>query len=58
MSPPSVILPDWNTIQTRLLLNEINDTPNKMHFIEVHMDVNDTPEKLNKVAQAFSNQNS
>lgn len=29
-----------------------------MHFIEAHMDVNDTPEKLNKVAQAFSNQNS
>lgn len=40
------------------VLNEINDTPNKMHFIEVHMDVNDAPEKLNKVAQAFSNQNS
>jgi TPP-dependent 2-oxoacid decarboxylase len=29
-----------------------------MDFIEVHMNVNDTPEKLNKVAQAFSNQNS
>lgn len=29
-----------------------------MHFIEVHMDVNDAPEKLSKVAQAFSNQNS
>jgi indolepyruvate decarboxylase len=40
------------------VLNEINDTPNKKHFIEVHMDANDTPEKLNKVAQAFSNQNS
>ncbi|MGX5792073.1 hypothetical protein ACWKSJ_13840 (plasmid) [Staphylococcus equorum] len=40
------------------MLNEINDTPNKKHFIEVHMDANDTPEKLNKVAQAFSNQNS
>lgn len=44
--------------ELKKVLNEINDTPNKMHFIEVHMDVNDAPEKLNKVAQAFSNQNS
>lgn len=28
---------------------------NKMHFSEVHMDVNDVPEKLNKVGQTFSN---
>ncbi|MDW5472674.1 hypothetical protein [Staphylococcus equorum] len=44
--------------ELKKVLNEINDTPNKMHFIEVHMDANDAPEKLNKVAQAFSNQNS
>ncbi len=28
---------------------------NKMQFSEVHMDANDVPEKLNKVAQTFSN---
>lgn len=28
---------------------------NKMQFSEVYMDANDVPEKLNKVAQTFSN---
>ena len=38
-------------------LNEINQTPNMMHFVEVHMDVHDAPEKLDAIGKAFAQQN-
>ncbi|GGI42555.1 alpha-keto acid decarboxylase family protein [Mammaliicoccus stepanovicii] len=39
-------------------LMNINNEPNRMHFIEVKMHVSDAPEKLDAIGKAFSKQNS
>ena len=44
-----------NTLATAL--DEINQNPNIMHFVEVHMDVHDAPEKLDAIGKAFAQQN-
>ncbi|WP_210126412.1 MULTISPECIES: alpha-keto acid decarboxylase family protein [unclassified Staphylococcus] len=44
-----------NTLATAL--DEINQKPNIMHFVEVHMDVHDAPEKLDAIGKAFAQQN-
>ena len=45
------------SIELEKTLKDIDDTPNIMHFVEVHMDVHDAPAKLNEIAKAFANQN-
>ncbi|REI22272.1 alpha-keto acid decarboxylase family protein [Staphylococcus felis] len=38
-------------------LKQIENNPNQMHFVEVHMDVHDAPEKLEKISKVFAEQN-
>ncbi|TDM02487.1 alpha-keto acid decarboxylase family protein [Macrococcus carouselicus] len=38
-------------------MNAINDNKDKMHFVEVVMDIMDAPEKLEQISKAFAAQN-
>ncbi|MCA2499195.1 alpha-keto acid decarboxylase family protein [Staphylococcus xylosus] len=49
---------DVNTSEEfQKVLLQVEAQPNRMHFIEVKMDVHDAPQKLNAIGQAFAKQN-
>ena len=53
-------IPTYDVKSTKALketMDAIEQNPNTMHFVEVHMDVMDAPEKLNIISKAFANQN-
>lgn len=49
---------DVNTSEEfQKVLLQVEAQPDRMHFIEVKMDVHDAPHKLNEIGQAFAKQN-
>ena len=43
--------------ELKSVMDKVNDNPQSMHLIEVHMDKHDAPEKLENIAKAFATQN-
>ncbi|WAG30934.1 alpha-keto acid decarboxylase family protein [Staphylococcus chromogenes] len=53
-------IPTYNVTTSRELkaaMDKVNEHPQSMHLVEVHMDKHDAPEKLANIAKAFATQN-